>query len=107
MHAHSLPHCHLHTKQNQQINTKQNNYQHNSASFDGKHPMRIRRGWALRFTASLCPLPIVNMHALDQVCCCVVCVSVCVCCGCLGRACCVLYVVCGVGRLPLINKQHN
>jgi hypothetical protein len=37
-----------------------------SASFDGKHPMRIERGGSVHFQTSLCPLPLINIGSLDR-----------------------------------------
>ncbi|GFR45561.1 hypothetical protein Agub_g6955 [Astrephomene gubernaculifera] len=38
---------------------------HARASFDGKRPMRVRRGTSLFFTASLCPLPVISLGRMD------------------------------------------
>ncbi|GLC37249.1 hypothetical protein PLESTB_001143800 [Pleodorina starrii] len=38
---------------------------HARASFDGKKPMRVRRGTSLFFTTSLCPLPIISLGPMD------------------------------------------
>lgn len=37
------------------------------ASFDGKHPMRIAKGYSVHFETSLCPLPLINIGSLDVV----------------------------------------
>jgi hypothetical protein len=37
------------------------------ASFDGKHPMRIPKGWSIHYQTSLCPLPLINIGSLDVV----------------------------------------
>ncbi|GLI59240.1 hypothetical protein VaNZ11_001086 [Volvox africanus] len=38
---------------------------HARASFDGKKPMRVRRGTSLFFTTSLCPLPVISLGPMD------------------------------------------
>ncbi|KXZ51462.1 hypothetical protein GPECTOR_12g425 [Gonium pectorale] len=38
---------------------------HARASFDGRRPMRIRRGTSIFFTASLCPLPVISLGRMD------------------------------------------
>lgn len=40
---------------------------HPRASFDGKHPMRIAKGYSVHFETSLCPLPLINIGVLDTV----------------------------------------
>lgn len=39
---------------------------HARASFDGKHPMRVPRNTTVKFTTSLCPLPLINLGQLDS-----------------------------------------
>ncbi len=38
---------------------------HARASFDGKRPMRVRRGTSIFFTTSLCPLPVISLGRMD------------------------------------------
>ncbi|EFJ48692.1 hypothetical protein VOLCADRAFT_117441 [Volvox carteri f. nagariensis] len=38
---------------------------HARASFDGRKPMRVRRGTSLFFTTSLCPLPVISLGPMD------------------------------------------
>ncbi|KAG2484825.1 hypothetical protein HYH03_016392 [Edaphochlamys debaryana] len=38
---------------------------HARASFDGKKPMRVRRGTSIFFTTSLCPLPVISLGRMD------------------------------------------